>query len=441
MRMYDIIHKKRNGEELTKEEIDFFVNGYTKGEIPDYQVSALLMAIYFQKMNKRETADLTMAMVNSGDTIDLSKIKGIKVDKHSTGGVGDTTTMVLGPMVASCGAPVAKMSGRGLGHTGGTIDKLESIKGFSVEMTEEQFINNVNKVGLAVGGQTKNLTPADKKLYALRDVTATVENVSLIASSIMSKKIAAGADAIVLDVKTGTGAFMKTVDDSFNLAKEMVDIGTHVGRNTIAIVSDMDEPLGFAVGNALEVIEAVDTLKGNGPKDLYDLCIELGSNMLLLSEVAKDKNTAKKMLENSVKSGKALEKFKEFVKAQGGDISVIENTNLLPASKYDFEVKADRDGYVSKIIADEIGLAALSVGAGRETKESAIDPAVGVVIKKKVGDKVNKGENIAIIYANNIEKAKEAEFRIKNAYHYSEIKPEKRPLIFGVVTKDGIERY
>ncbi|HBF76651.1 MAG TPA: pyrimidine-nucleoside phosphorylase [Clostridiaceae bacterium] len=441
MRMYDIILKKRNGGELTKEEIDFFINGYTKGEIPDYQVSALLMAIYFQKMNKRETADLTMSIVNSGDTIDLSKIKGIKVDKHSTGGVGDTTTMVLGPMVASCGAPVAKMSGRGLGHTGGTIDKLESIKGFSTEMTEEQFINNVNKVGLAVGGQTKNLTPADKKLYALRDVTATVENVSLIASSIMSKKIAAGADAIVLDVKTGTGAFMKTVDDSFNLAKEMVDIGTHVGKNTIAIVSDMDEPLGFAVGNALEVAEAVETLKGNGPKDLYDLCIELGSNMLLLSEVTKDKNTAKKMLENSIRSGKALEKFKEFVKAQGGDISVIENTNLLPASKYNFEVKADRDGYVSKIIADEIGLAALSVGAGRETKESVVDPAVGVVIKKKVGDKVNKGESIAIIHTNNIEKAKEAEFRIKNAYHYSEIKPEKRPLIFGVVTKDGIERY
>jgi len=441
MRMYDIILKKRNGGELTKEEIDFFINGYTNGEIPDYQASALLMAIYFQKMNKRETADLTMSMVNSGDTIDLSKIKGIKVDKHSTGGVGDTTTMVVGPMVASCGAPVAKMSGRGLGHTGGTIDKLESIKGFSTEMTEEQFINNVNKVGLAVGGQTKNLTPADKKLYALRDVTATVENISLIASSIMSKKIAAGADAIVLDVKTGTGAFMKTVDDSFNLAKEMVDIGTHVGKNTIAIVSDMDEPLGFAVGNALEVAEAVETLKGNGPKDLYDLCIELGSNMLLLSKVANDKNTAKKMLEDSVRSGKALEKFKEFVKAQGGDISVIENTDLLPASKYSFEVKADRDGYVSKIIADEIGLAALSVGAGRETKESVVDPAVGVVIRKKVGDKVNKGESIATIYANNIEKAKEAEFRIKNAYHYSDIKPEKRPLIFGVVTKDGIERY
>lgn len=441
MRMYDIILKKRNGEELTKEEIEFVIKGYTKGEIPDYQVSALLMAIYFKGMNKRETADLTMAMVNSGDVIDLSAIYGIKVDKHSTGGVGDTTTLVLGPMVAAAGAPVAKLSGRGLGHTGGTIDKLESIKGFSVEMTEKQFIDNVNRVKLAVGGQTANLTPADKKLYALRDVTATVDNISLIASSIMSKKIAAGADCIVLDVKTGTGAFMKTVEDSFALAKEMVDIGTSVGRSTVAVISDMDQPLGFAVGNALEVKEAIDTLKGHGPEDLYELCMTLGSEMLVLAGRAKNSAEAREKLEQTIKDGSAFEKFKEFIKAQGGDVSMIENPELLPKAKYEMEIKSRYDGYVSKIVADEIGLAALMLGAGRETKESKIDLSVGIVLKEKVGACVKRGDVIARIYANDMDKARQAEEKIHDAYHITAAPSEKRPLIFGIVTKDEIKKF
>ncbi|MDO6354510.1 pyrimidine-nucleoside phosphorylase [Caloramator sp. CAR-1] len=441
MRMYDIILKKRNGGELTKEEIEFVVNGYTKGEIPDYQVSALLMAIYFQKMNKRETADLTMAMVNSGEVVDLSAIEGIKVDKHSTGGVGDTTTLVLGPMVAAAGAPVAKMSGRGLGHTGGTLDKLESIKGLSIEMPKEKFIENVNKVKLAVAGQTANLAPADKKLYALRDVTATVDNISLIASSIMSKKIAAGADAIVLDVKTGAGAFMKTLDDSFALAQEMVDIGTNVGRNTIAIVSDMDEPLGFAVGNALEVKEAIDTLKGKGPKDLYELCMTLGSYMLILAKKADNVETAREILEDTIRTGAALNKFKEFVAAQGGDPEVIDNPELLPKAEHIIEFKAEESGYVNKIVAIEVGLAALVLGAGRETKESQIDLAVGVVLNKKVGDYVEKGEPLAYIHVNDMSKLKDCEERLKRAFQITKEKPEHRPLIFGVVTKEGIQRY
>lgn len=441
MRMYDIILKKRNGGELTKEEIEFVVNGYTKGEIPDYQVSALLMAIYFQKMNKRETADLTMAMVNSGEVVDLSAIEGIKVDKHSTGGVGDTTTLVLGPMVAAAGAPVAKMSGRGLGHTGGTLDKLESIKGLSIEMPKEKFIENVNKVKLAVAGQTANLAPADKKLYALRDVTATVDNISLIASSIMSKKIAAGADAIVLDVKTGAGAFMKTLDDSFALAKEMVDIGTNVGRNTIAIVSDMDEPLGFAVGNALEVKEAIDTLKGKGPKDLYELCMTLGSYMLILAKKADNVETAREILEDTIRTGAALNKFKEFVAAQGGDPEVIDNPELLPKAEHIIEFKAEESGYVNKIVAIEVGLAALVLGAGRETKESQIDLAVGVVLNKKIGDYVEKGEPLAYIHVNDMSKLKDCEERLKRAFQVTKEKPEHRPLIFGVVTKEGIQRF
>ncbi|KRQ86809.1 Pyrimidine-nucleoside phosphorylase [Caloramator mitchellensis] len=441
MRMYDIILKKRNGGELTKEEIDFVVNGYTKGEIPDYQMSALLMAIYFQKMNKRETADLTMAMVNSGEVVDLSAIEGIKVDKHSTGGVGDTTTLVLGPMVAAAGAPVAKMSGRGLGHTGGTLDKLESISGLSIEMPKEKFIENVNKVKLAVAGQTANLAPADKKLYALRDVTATVDNISLIASSIMSKKIAAGADAIVLDVKTGAGAFMKTLDDSFALAKEMVDIGTNVGRNTVAIVSDMDEPLGLAVGNALEVKEAIDTLKGHGPKDLYELCMTLGSYMLILANKADTVEKARKILEETITSGSALNKFKEFVVAQGGNPDVIDNPELLPTAKNVIEYKAKKSGYINKIVAIDVGIAALVLGAGRETKESEVDLAVGIVLNKKVGDYVNEGETLCYIHVNDMSKLADCERRLENAFEIVEEKVEQRPLIFGVVTKDGIQRF
>ncbi|WP_462392150.1 pyrimidine-nucleoside phosphorylase [Clostridium cadaveris] len=435
MRMYDLILKKRNGEELSKEEINFFVDGYTKGEIPDYQVSSLLMAIYFQKMNSRETADLTMAMVNSGDILSLKDIEGIKVDKHSTGGVGDTTTLVLGPMVASLGIPVAKMSGRGLGHTGGTIDKLESFKGFSVEMPEEKFISNVNNIKLAVGGQTGDLAPADKKLYALRDVTGTVDNISLIASSIMSKKIAAGADAIVLDVKVGEGAFMKTKEDALHLAKEMVSIGRNLKRNTVAVISDMDQPLGKAIGNALEVEEAIETLKGNGPKDLLELCMTLGSEMVVLAEKAKDKNEARQMLMETIESGKALNKLKEFVAAQGGDISPIDDTSLFPHAKYVMPVESDRDGVVCKIHSQNIGIIAMELGAGRATKESTIDLAVGLVLNKKRGEKVSKGDVIAYIHANDMEKAEKAKAKILESYVIEKDYEDNIPLIYEVVTK------
>lgn len=435
MRMYDLILKKRNGEELSKEEINFFVDGYTKGEIPDYQVSSLLMAIYFQKMNSRETADLTMAMVNSGDILSLKDIEGIKVDKHSTGGVGDTTTLVLGPMVASLGIPVAKMSGRGLGHTGGTIDKLESFKGFSVEMPEEKFISNVNNIKLAVGGQTGDLAPADKKLYALRDVTGTVDNISLIASSIMSKKIAAGADAIVLDVKVGEGAFMKTKEDALHLAKEMVSIGRNLKRNTVAVISDMDQPLGKAIGNALEVEEAIETLKGNGPKDLLELCMTLGSEMVVLAEKAKDKNEARQMLMETIESGKALNKLKEFVAAQGGDISPIDDTSLFPHAKYVIPVESDRDGVVCKIHSQNIGIIAMELGAGRATKESTIDLAVGLVLNKKRGEKVSKGDVIAYIHANDMEKAEKAKAKILESYVIEKDYEDNIPLIYEVVTK------
>ena len=435
MRMYDLILKKRNGEELSKEEINFFVDGYTKGEIPDYQVSSLLMAIYFQKMNSRETADLTMAMVNSGDILSLKDIEGIKVDKHSTGGVGDTTTLVLGPMVASLGIPVAKMSGRGLGHTGGTIDKLESFKGFSVEMPEEKFIRNVNNIKLAVGGQTGDLAPADKKLYALRDVTGTVDNISLIASSIMSKKIAAGADAIVLDVKVGEGAFMKTKEDALHLAKEMVSIGRNLKRNTVAVISDMDQPLGKAIGNALEVEEAIETLKGNGPKDLLELCMTLGSEMVVLAEKAKDKNEARQMLMETIESGKALNKLKEFVAAQGGDVSSIDDTSLFPHAKYVIPVESDRDGVVCKIHSQNIGIIAMELGAGRATKESTIDLAVGLVLNKKRGEKVSKGDVIAYIHANDMEKAEKAKAKILESYVIEKDYEDNIPLIYEVVTK------
>lgn len=409
MRMVDLIEKKREGKELSTEEIKFIVEGYTDGSIPDYQVSALTMAIFFKDMSDRERADLTMAMVESGDQIDLSAIEGIKVDKHSTGGVGDTTTLVLGPLVASVGVPVAKMSGRGLGHTGGTIDKLESVEGFHVEIENDEFIRLVNKNKLAVIGQSGNLTPADKKLYSLRDVTATVNSIPLIASSIMSKKIAAGADAIVLDVKTGAGAFMKTLDDSKDLAKAMVNIGNNVGRKTMAVISDMSQPLGFAIGNALEVKEAIDTLKGEGPEDLTELCLTLGSHMVYLAEKASTLEEARELLQKAIENGSALENFKVFLESQGGDPSVVDDPSKLPQAQYKVELEAKEDGYVSEIVADAVGTAAMWLGAGRATKDSVIDLAVGLELRKKIGDSVKTGDSLVTIYSNdeNIENVKE----------------------------------
>ncbi|ECP9681113.1 pyrimidine-nucleoside phosphorylase [Listeria monocytogenes] len=399
MRMVDIISKKRDGKALSTEEIQFFIDGYTNGEIPDYQASALAMAIFFQDMNDQERADLTMAMVGSGDTIDLSAIEGIKVDKHSTGGVGDTTTLVLAPLVAAVGVPVAKMSGRGLGHTGGTIDKLESIEGFHIELDKKDFIDLVNRDKVAVIGQSGNLTPADKKMYALRDVTGTVNSIPLIASSIMSKKIAAGADAIVLDVKTGAGAFMKTDEDAENLAHAMVRIGNNVGRNTMAVISDMSQPLGEAIGNALEVKEAIDTLKGQGPADLTELVLVLGSQMVVLAKQAETLDEARAKLIEVMENGAALEKFKTFLSNQGGDASIVDHPEKLPQAKYQIEVPAKSSGFVSQIVADEIGIAAMILGAGRATKEDEINLAVGLMLRKKVGDAVKEGESLVTIFA------------------------------------------
>ncbi|MEJ7175040.1 pyrimidine-nucleoside phosphorylase [Staphylococcus caprae] len=400
MRMVDIIEKKRDGHALSKEEIEFFIKGYTKGDIPDYQASSLAMAIFFQDMNEEERAAMTMAMVNSGDRIDLSQIHGTKVDKHSTGGVGDTTTLVLAPLVASVGVPVAKMSGRGLGHTGGTIDKLESVKGFNVEISEEDFIKLVNDNQVAVIGQSGNLTPADKKLYALRDVTGTVNSIPLIASSIMSKKIAAGADAIVLDVKTGSGAFMKTLEDAEALAHAMVSIGNNVGRNTMAIISDMSQPLGRAIGNALELQEAIDTLKGQGPDDLTELVLTLGSQMVVLASKASTLDEARQLLESAIHTGQALEKFKTFISNQGGDASIVDHPEQLPRARYQIHFQAQKDGMITEMIANEIGVASMMLGAGRQTKEDVIDLGVGIVLNKKVGDRVTKGDSILTIHSN-----------------------------------------
>ena len=425
MRMYDIIMKKRNGGELSREEIEFFVEGYTRGEIPDYQVSALMMAIYFRKMTKAETHALTMAMAHSGDMLDLSAIKGIKVDKHSTGGVGDKTSLALTPMVAACGIPVAKMSGRGLGHTGGTIDKLESFQGFSTSISTERFIENVNRIGIAIMGQTADLAPADKKLYALRDVTATVDNMSLIASSIMSKKLAAGADAIVLDVKTGSGAFMKKEEDALALAREMVDIGNTAGRRTIAVISDMDQPLGRAVGNALEVKEAIATVQGQGPEDFVELCLTLGSRMLLAGGKAQTAEEARHRLETAIADGSALKKLAEFVEAQGGDSAAVYDPERLPKAAIIQPVPAPKGGYVQHIACDEIGICSLILGGGRETKESDIDLSVGLILKKKVGDRVSEGEPLAYLHGNDLQKLETAKARFLEAYRIGADEPER----------------
>ena len=434
MRMYDLIMKKRDGGALTKDEIGYMIQGYTQGRIPDYQMSAMLMAIYFQGMNEEETLFLTESMEHSGEVLDLSAIHGIKVDKHSTGGVGDKTSLALTPMVAACGIPVAKMSGRGLGHTGGTIDKLESFSGFSTAITAEKFMENVNEIGIAIMGQTADLAPADKKLYALRDVTATVDNMSLIASSIMSKKLASGADAIVLDVKTGSGAFMKTKEDSFALAKEMVTLGNNAGRKTYAVISDMDQPLGLAVGNALEVKEAIDTLNGKGPEDFVELCMTLGSYMLMAGGIAENEAQAREKLKEAVSSGKALEKLAQFVAAQGGDNSAVWNPELLPKASYTEEILSEEEGYISHIECDEIGMCSLLLGGGRETKESESDLSVGLVLCKKRGDYVKRGEALATIYGNDREKMLLAKKRFLQAYTFSTEKVEKEPLIKGVIT-------
>lgn len=400
MRMVDLIDKKRDGKALTTEEMNWMIEHYTNGDIPDYQMSSFAMATYFQDMNDEERAALTMAMVHSGDVIDLSAIEGIKVDKHSTGGVGDTTTLVLAPLVAAVGVPVAKMSGRGLGHTGGTIDKLESVEGFHVEISEDEFIRLVNEDKLAVIGQTGNLTPADKKIYALRDVTGTVNSIPLIASSIMSKKIAAGADAIVLDVKTGNGAFMKTLEDAKALAHAMVKIGNHVGRQTMAIISDMSQPLGNAIGNALELQEAIDTLRGKGPEDLTELVMTLGSQMVVLGGKAETLDEARTLLKEAIDSGAALDKFRTFLQNQGGNPEVVDNPELLPQAKYHIELPAKSSGVVTEIVANEMGIASMMLGAGRQTKDDDIDLSVGLMLHKKVGDKVSEGESLMTIYSN-----------------------------------------
>ena len=429
MRMYDLILKKKQGKELNTEEINWMIKEFTEGRIPDYQMSAMTMAICFQGMDKRETFDLTMAMRDSGDVLDLSRIDGIKVDKHSTGGVGDKVSLVLTPIIASLGVPVAKMSGRGLGHTGGTIDKLESFSGFSTEISEEKFIDSVNTIGIAIAGQTANLAPADKKLYALRDVTATVDQMSLIASSIMSKKLASGADAIVLDVKTGNGAFMQKEEDAIALAKAMVDIGNRAGKQTVAVITDMDEPLGNAVGNALEIKEVIDALHGDGPEDLMEVVYALGTQMLLLAKRAEDEEIARNLITESIQERKALKKFAEFIENQGGNREEILHPDMLPKARYVITVLAEEEGCIERILAQDIGIACMTLGGGRENKESTIDHGVGIVLTKKISDTVKKGETLALIHANSKEKAVLASGLVKNAYQIAKEPAKKAPMV------------
>ncbi len=432
MRMYDIIENKRNGKELSKEEIEFFIKGYTDGSIPDYQASALCMAVYFNGMTEKETVILTEAMANSGDTVDLSMFGALSADKHSTGGVGDKTSLVVAPIVASLGCKITKMSGRGLGHTGGTVDKLESIPGYKTTLSGDEFISQVEKVGMAVIGQSGNLTPADKKLYALRDVTATVDSIPLIVSSIMSKKIAAGSHNIVLDVKCGSGAFMKTIDDAEILANEMVKIGKGCGRNTAALITDMDMPLGSAVGNSLEVIEAVKVLKGEVKNDLREVCVALSAELISLVFSLSHREALEKV-NDALDSGKAFEKMKEWISAQGGDVSFIENTDNFPKAEYEFDVLADGDGYISSMDTEKIGLTSVILGAGREFKEDSIDFSAGIMIYKKTGDKTDKGEKMATLFTNNKLSFEEAEKMYRSAVCLSSVKPENKPLIYKCV--------
>lgn len=440
MRMYDLIHKKREGEELTKEEIQYIVKGYVDGNIPDYQMSALLMAIYFKSMNDVETATFTNEVAHSGEMIDLSQIEGVKVDKHSTGGVGDKTTLIIAPIVASYGVKVAKMSGRGLGHTGGTVDKMESIPGMQTTIDNKDFIDIVNRVGVAVIGQSGNLAPADKKLYALRDVTATVDSIPLIATSIMSKKLAAGNDAILLDVKTGSGAFMKTIDDSIELAKKMVSIGKHAGKNTVALITEMDIPLGTMIGNSLEVKEVVKTLKGEGPEDLTQVSIDLAANMLYLAgkgTIEECRELARKAIENN----QAYEKFLGFVEAQGGDITYLEDLEKFEKAKFTKEVRSTKEGVIHHMDTEMIGTASVVLGAGRKTKEDNIDFAAGIELVLKTGDKIKVGDTIAILYTNNENSLDEAYDMLLESYTINDEKIELKPLVLARVTEDNVERF
>ncbi|HEY9574468.1 MAG TPA: pyrimidine-nucleoside phosphorylase [Lachnospiraceae bacterium] len=440
MRMYDLIMKKRNGASLSSEEIKDMIKEYVQGNIPDYQMSAFLMAVYFQGMTETETLAMTQAVAHSGDMVDLSAISGKKVDKHSTGGVGDKTTLIIAPIVASLGVKVAKMSGRGLGHTGGTVDKLESIPGLCTTLSQKDFFDTVNKVGVSVIGQSGNLAPADKKLYALRDVTATVDSIPLIAVSIMSKKLAAGNDGILLDVKTGSGAFMKTVEDSIALAKEMVTIGENAKKNTVALITDMDIPLGKNIGNSLEVIEAVETLSGRGPKDLTEVCLNLAGNMLYLADCGSIEDCIE-MAKGAIKDGSALLKLAEMVEAQGGDKSVILDTEKFEKAPFKHEILSQKSGFVAKMDTEGCGIASVMLGAGRETKESEIDYSAGIVLEKKVGDKVEKGDVLAVLYTSKEALFANAEKKYLDSIFIEEEKAEDKPLIYARVTKDGVEKF
>lgn len=438
MRMYDLISKKRNGGALNKEEMTQLIEGYVKGEIPDYQMSAFLMAVYFQGMTREETAIMTDLVARSGDMVDLSSIEGIKVDKHSTGGVGDKTTLIAAPLAAACGVKVAKMSGRGLGHTGGTVDKLESIPGMRVSLERDEFFDVVNKTGLCVIGQSGNLTPADKKLYALRDVTATVESIPLIAVSIMGKKLAAGSDCILLDVKTGSGAFMNRVEDSLALAREMVSIGESVGKKTVALITNMDIPLGNNIGNSLEVIEAVETLKNQGPEDLTKVCVELAANMLYLAGMG-DMDTCYAKVKEALENGAALQKLIEMVEAQGGDSDVIKDTTKFETASIVKEVISPYDGYITCMDTKACGIASCILGAGRETKDDVIDYSAGIILKKKTGDNIRKGEVLAVLYGNKEEKMQPAEEEFLKALRVEDTKPEAEKLIYARVTGNEVE--